>query len=380
MLYLWMPEANGVWQWSRGESWIQASTLELLIQDIKPYQGEEATVFFPSRDVQIIQQTLTKAQYKQLGVEGIKYLLEEYVIQPIDQMKVLSHFQTPDQLTILGISHNRVLTMQHALTLIPVKLVALLPDFMVLPTPKSGEIVLANINDNLLARHGALLGASVDDLELYLSVLPKSEQYLYSELTDDQAVTLFQVASVEQRESFHYRFEPLTKAKSHPFNVLPKAKSQDSGISGYWKACAALCMALIMVQLVFDLNRWVKLKKVADETAVVAVDQYKSWFGANSRVTEQNLKSMFESHLRMSQSADTQALQLISRIGPILMQQQIVANRVAYDSNVLNLDLLAQSSEALQSLVTQLNQQGFKAELGNVQTQGSMVLGLVKIQ
>lgn len=380
MLYLWMPEANGVWQWSRGESWIQASTLELLIQDIKPYQGEEATVFFPSRDVQIIQQTLTKAQYKQLGVEGIKYLLEEYVIQPIDQMKVLSHFQAPDQLTILGISHNRVLTMQHALTLIPVKLVALLPDFMVLPTPKSGEMVLANINDNLLVRHGALLGASVDDLELYLNVLPKSEQYLYSELTDDQAVTLFQVASVEQRESFHYRFEPLTKAKSHPFNVLPKAKSQDSGISGYWKACAALCVALIMIQLVFDLNRWVKLKKVADETAVVAVDQYKSWFGANSRVTEQNLKSMFESHLRMSQSADTQALQLISRIGPILMQQQIVANRVAYDSNVLNLDLLAQSSEALQSLVTQLNQQGFKAELGNVQTQGSMVLGLVKIQ
>lgn len=380
MLYLWMPEANGVWQWSRGESWIQASTLELLIQDIKPYQGEEATVFFPSRDVQIIQQSLTKAQYKQLGVEGIKYLLEEYVIQPIDQMKVLSHFQAPDQLTILGISHNRVLTMQHALTLIPVKVVALLPDFMVLPIPKSGEMILANINHNLLVRHDALLGASVDDLDLYLNVLPKAEQYLYSELTDDQAVTLFQLASIEQRESFHYRFEPLLKAKSHPFNVLPRAKSQDSRVSGYWKACAALCIALIMLQLVLDLNRWMKLKKVADETAVVAVDQYKSWFGANSRVTEQNLKSMFESHLRMSQSADTQALQLISRIGPILMQQQIVANRVAYESNALNLDLLAKSSEALQSLVTQLNQQGFKAELGNVQTQGSMVLGLVKIQ
>ncbi len=380
MLYLWMPEANGVWQWSRGESWIQASTLELLIQDIKPYQGEEATVFFPSRDVQIIQQRLSKTQYKQLGVEGVKYLLEEYVIQPIDQMKVLSHFQAPDQLIILGISNNRVLTMQHALTLIPVKVVALLPDFMVLPTPKSGEMVLANINHNLLVRHDALLGASVDDLELYLNVLPKSERYLYSELTDDQAVTLFKVASVEQRESFDYRFEPIAKAKSHPFNVLPKAKSQNSGISGYWKACAALCVALIMLQLVFDLNRWMKLKKVADETALVAVDQYKSWFGASSRVTEQNLKSMFESHLRMSQSADTQALQLISRIGPILMQQQIVANRVAYDSKALNLDLLAKSSDSLQTLVEQLNQQGFKAELGNVQTQGSMVLGLVKIQ
>lgn len=380
MLYLWMPEANGVWQWSRGESWIQASTLELLIQDIKPYQGEEATVFFPSRDVQIIQQTLSKAQYKQLGVEGIKYLLEEYLIQPIDQMKVLSHFQAPDQLTILGISHNRVLTMQHALTLIPINVVALLPDFMVLPIPQSGDMILANMNQSLLVRHDALRGASVDDLDLYLEVAPKAEQYLYSDLSDDQAFSLFKVASVEQRESFEYRFEPVPKAKSHPFNVLPKAKSKDSTVSGYWKVCMALCVALIMVQLVFDFNRWMKLKKVADDTAVVAVDQYKSWFGANSRVTEQNLKSMFESHLRMSQSADTQALQLISRIGPILMQQQIVANRVAYDSNVLNLDLLAKSSEALQSLVTQLNQQGFKAELGNVQTQGAMVLGLVKIQ
>ena len=91
-----MPEANGVWQWSRGENWMQASSLEQLIQDIKPYQGEEAVVFFPSRDVQIIQQKISKAQYKQLGNDGVKYLIEEYVIFPIDQMKVISHFELND--------------------------------------------------------------------------------------------------------------------------------------------------------------------------------------------------------------------------------------------------------------------------------------------
>ena len=44
------------------------------------------------------------------------------------------------------------------------------------------------------------------------------------------------------------------------------------------------------------------------------------------------------------------------------------------------MDLVAKSSESLQTLVQQLNQQGFKAELGNVQTQGATVIGLVKIQ
>ena len=55
MLYLWVPEANGVWQWSNGETWKQSSNLEQLIEDVREHHGKEATVFFPSRDTQIIQ-------------------------------------------------------------------------------------------------------------------------------------------------------------------------------------------------------------------------------------------------------------------------------------------------------------------------------------
>ena len=177
MLYLWMPEANGVWQWSRGENWLKVSHLEQLIQEIKPYQEEEAVVFFPSSDTQIIQHRLSKAQYKQLGPEGIKYLLEEYVILPIDQMKVLSHFQAPDQLSILGIANHSVLTMQHALSLIPVKVVSLLPDFLVLPEPQHNETLLAQINGHLLVREHAYKGGAVDDLSLYLDIGKPTEKY-----------------------------------------------------------------------------------------------------------------------------------------------------------------------------------------------------------
>jgi general secretion pathway protein L len=375
-----MPEANGVWQWSRGSDWTTSSSLEQLIQDIKLYQGEEAVVFFPSREVQILQQKFSKAQYKQLGADGVKYLLEEYVIVPIDQMKVFSHFQQPDQVTVLGINQHTVTTMQHSLSLIPLKIVSLLPDFLMLAAPEAGQTIIANLNGQLLVRENEFLGNSIDDLALYLDFANRGKTYLYSGLTDEQATSLFAVATSDQREPFDYQFDEIKKAKQHPFNVLPKAKQANEGVSRYWQACAVLVVALIVAQLSYDALRWFKLKKVADQTALIAVDQYKKWFPNEQRITEESVQRQFKNKLELSQGANTQALQLLSRVGPILMQHQIIANRVNYDTSVLNMDLVAKSSEALQTLVTQLNQQGFKAELGNVQTQGASVVGLVKIQ
>lgn len=380
MLYLWMPEANGVWQWSRGDDWTKSSSLEQLIQDIKLYQGEEAVVFFPSREVQILQQKFNKTQYKQLGADGLKYLLEEYVILPIDQMKVFSHFQQPDQVSVLGINQYAVTTMQHSLSLIPVKIVSMLPDFLILPVPEVGQSILANINDQLLVRENEFLGNSIDDLGLYLDFADPNKIYKYSGLTDEQAVSLFAVTTTDRRDEFNDQFVEIKKPKQHPYNVLPKAKQENTGVSRYWQACAILLVALIVTQLSYDALRWFKLKKVADQTALIAVDQYKKWFPNEQRITEESVERQFKNKLALSQAANTQALQLLSRVGPILMQHQIIANRVNYDSAILNMDLVAKSSDSLQVLVKQLNEQGFKAELGNVQTQGSSVIGLVKIQ
>ncbi len=395
MLYLWMPEANGVWLWSRGEAWTAATSLEQLIQELQAEKGQEAVLYFPSRDVQILQQRLSKSQYKQLGADGLKYLLEEYVIHPIDQMKVCSHFQQPDQVSLLGISQHTLSTMQHALTLIPVKLVAMLPDFLLLPVPEPNQIVLARIEGRLLLRTAAYAGNSVDELAVDLDTLQREplvndassttlnradRRYLYSGLSDAQFECLSAVSTSEQRQSFDYVFSPDKRAKNHAFNVLPKQKNSSDRQLGYWKACAVLLLALLLAQFSYDLLRWVKLKGNADQTAAIAIAQYQSWFGENSRTTEQSIRNDFEGKRRSSQNADTQALALISRIGPILMQQKIIAERVRYENDQLNMDLLANSADALQALVKQLNQQGFKAQLGNIQTQGSSVIGSVEIK
>lgn len=379
MLYLWMPEAKGTWYWSTGENWLQANSLEQLIQDLQAYQGNETVVYFPSRNAQVLQQPMTKLHYKQLGQEGIKYLLEEFVTLPIDQMKIVHHFQH-DQLNILGVAQSTIETWQHALSLLPVQIVAFLPDFLILPEPQLNQVVIANLNDQLLVRENLWSGNTVDNLDLFLEFQPPETHYQFANLNVAQLDRLATASSKDQRTEFNYQFQPIAKPKQHPFNVLPKAKNADVQWSGYWKAAAVVLMSIILVQLVYDALRWSKLRTVADQTAAQAVDQYKYWFGQNVRVTEQNLKSQFESQLRMSQLGDTQALSLLSRVGPILMQKQIIAQQVGYDASMLVMSLKANSADQLQALTQQLNQQGFQAELGNVQADSIGAIGTVKIK
>jgi type II secretion system protein L len=379
MLHIWMPETNGTWYWSAGENWLQANSLEQLIQDLQEHNGKEAVVYFPSRNAQMLQQAMTKVHYKQLGQEGIKYLLEEFVTLPIDQMKVVHHFHQ-DQVNILGVAQSTIETWQHALSLLPVQISAFLPDFLILPEPEQHEVVLVNLYDHLLVRENAWLGNSVDDLGLFLEFQPSETQFKFANLNAAQMDSLATASSKDQRTEFSYQFQPLLKAKQHPFNVLPKSKNAETQWSGYWKAAAAVLLAVIVVQLGYDTLRWSKLKKVADQTAVQAIDQYKYWFGENIRVTEQNIKSQFESQLRMSQLGDTQALSLLSRVGPILMQKQIVAQQVSYDASTLAMSLKAKSADDLQGLTQQLNQQGFQAELGNVQADSVGAIGVVKVK
>jgi len=322
---------------------------------------------------------LPKSQYKKMGNDGIKYLLEEYVVLPVDAMKVLHHFQQPDQITIMGIANSTLETLQHSLSLIPVKLAALLPDFLVLPAPETNQRVIAQIGGRLLVRESEYMGQSLDDLSLYLDYQPKDIRYKVSNLNQEQLRSLEALVTQEQLESFQYSIPVLKKPKQHPFNVLPKAKS-DGTISGYWKACAAVFLGILVLQFSYDAVRWYQYKKVANQTAAQAIDQFKYWFGQNYPVTEQNIKSQFEAQLRQSQIADTHALQLIGRVGPVLMQNQIVAQRVNYDTSVLSMELKASSSERLNALTEQLGQQGLKVELGNIQAGGADAIGIVRIQ
>lgn len=379
MLHIWMPEASGIWHWTVGEYWQEASTLEQLLGDIHEFSGQDAVVFFPSRDVHLLQQSLPKAQYKKMGTEAAQYLLEEHMILPIDQAKVLQHFEGNDQLFLLGISQHRAETLRQALALLTIKMVALLPDFMILPCPRVNQTVIVQLADRILLRESEWMGQSIDDLNLYLDYQTEAGEYLVSGLSSDTLVQLQQRFGEEHVESFQYQLIAPKKPKLHPWNILPKVQTS-TAMSGYVKACAAVLLAIVVVQFGYDALRWANSKKLANQTAQQAIEQYQSWFGRESRVTEQNIKSQFESHLRLNQNGNTQAFALLSQVGPLLMQHQIVAQQVKFESQQLSMQLKANSTESLQALTQQLKQQGLQAELGSVQAGSHEAIGQVHIQ
>ncbi|MCH4248219.1 MAG: type II secretion system protein GspL [Acinetobacter populi] len=382
MLYLCMPEGQGQWLWQLDDgAWQIADSLEQLIQTIQAvYKASDCVVFFPSQSAQFFTQSLPRTQYKQLGQQGVAYLIEEYTIDPIDHLAIFHDFHD-DQVNFMAMSQVTRETYQKSLALLPWHVLALLPDFLLVPAPEKESCNIAQIFDRKLVRWSSYRGWYLDDVSL-LAQLPVTVKIanLY-QLDDDLTASVKAIMG----DDLDYRVLALDKInisrfKQHPFNALLKTKrKQNSGVN-YWKACAAILCLAVIAQVTYDALQWWKYQTIANQTAQLAVDQYKQWFPNESRINEQNLSSSFKSKLRMNAAADRQVLQLISRVGPILQQANIPAERVTYQDNALNLSLLARNSDALTQLTEQFKQQGFAVELGAIRNQGSNVIGLMKVQ
>lgn len=382
MLYLCMPEGQGQWWWQlENNQWQSATSIEELIQAIQPvYQKKEAIVFFPQQSAQFFEQNLTKAQYKQLGQQGIQYLLEDYSIEPIEHLAIFHHFQH-EQISFMALSQQVRETYQQVLALLPWQVQALLPDFLLLPEPEEGSLYIAQLGTRKLARWSALRGWNIEDVSLLKQLeIPLHSMHLFQ--LDDEFVETLQQQFGDELE-YRIRELPqvqLIRARQHAFNALVKTKRAASSGLNYWKACAALLCAAVAVQVIFDGLRWWKYQSLATQTAALAVEQYQQWYPHESHITEQNLKKNFKSKLQLNAAADRQALQLISRVGPILQQNSLAAEQVTYQNNALSLNVLARNSETLQQLTEQFKQQGFNVELGAIRNQGSQVVGLIKVQ
>ncbi|TXJ10249.1 MAG: general secretion pathway protein GspL [Acinetobacter sp.] len=382
MLYLWMPEGQGQWQWQLEDGqWHSADSLEQLIQVVQVHdQGQDAVVFFPHQSAQFFTQSLPRAKYKQLGQQGVQYLLEEYSIEPVEQLAIF-HDYHDEHINFMAMSQSIRETYQQSLALLPWHIQALLPDFLLVPEPEKDSLNIVQIGQRRLMRWSALRGWSLDDMSL-LAQLKASFQMVNFYQCDETSV---QAVQAQLGQSVEYRQCELEQVKfprfrQHPFNALLKTKRKaNTGVS-YWKACAAILCLAIVVQVVFDGLRWWKYQSLANQTAQLAVEQYQQWYPNERHINEQNLKKNFKAKLAMNATADRQALQLISRAGAVLQQNNIAAEQVLYQNNVLSLNLLARNSDAMNQLTEQLKQQGLNVELGAMRNQGTQVIGLVKVQ
>ncbi|RYY79148.1 MAG: hypothetical protein EOO69_07720 [Moraxellaceae bacterium] len=397
MLYLWMPEGDAAWRWRVNvtDVWHTAANWDELLQATSTEQQKEAIVFFPTSSTQILRQPMTRQQLRQLGPTGVRYLLEEYALLPVDQLAV--HYQldqgqlgqnpldkslvdASEHVNIMALPASLVGQYQNIMALGVWRIQALLPDFLLVPAPTQlHEAQLIIHQQQRILRVGEYVAYCADDLPILLDYMPDLLQLNIWGQPDEQDQRA--IEGIAGLAVSIYAWEstppPLTDAQyiRHPFNVLPKAKAQ---LSGYWPAIAAVLVATLLVQMVYDGVRTWRYHKIAEQTHTMAVQQFQSWFPEERRIV--NLKRQFEAHLQSNSNMDLTALSLISRVGPLLQQANLPASQVQYRDNVLELTIIASGLPALESLRSQLSDQGLNAELGSVNPASGQVSGLIRVQ
>ena len=152
MLYLWMPEGDAAWRWrvNATDVWQTAANWDELLQATATENQKEAIVFFPTSSTQILRQPMTRQQLRQIGPTGVRYLLEEYALLPIDQLAV--HYQLDTSLVdesehvnIMALPTSLVGQYQNIMALGVWRIQALLPDFLLVPAPTILNLSLIHI-------------------------------------------------------------------------------------------------------------------------------------------------------------------------------------------------------------------------------------------
>ncbi|AXI02557.1 type II secretion system protein GspL [Aquirhabdus parva] len=396
MLYLWMPERSafhpsgdggGVqdifrWRVSREVSksndlvvgWQTAVGWDALLAATAPEAQSEVVVFFPTSSVQMLNQPMTRQQLRQIGTEGVRYLLEEFSLTPIDQLDV--RYQLRDNLlTVLAKPQHDVATLLSALGLMPWRVVGLLPDFLLLPlTP--GRATLFLDGHNRILRLDESYAVSADHLDITLARLSQvKEIQVIGELTEADRVILDAQKNISGLD-WNLLETPISevfsvdqKVTKHAYNLVTNV--QESSLSSYWKVVIAVFVAVIAVQMIYDAVRIWRYHAVEIATKAQIEQQYRQWFPDEHRIL--NIKRQMQAHLVGAGGVDMTALTLLSQVGPVLSQANLPAKKIHFTSSSaegaktgqLELQINASSLPALESLRTQIAAQGLVAELGS---------------
>lgn len=375
MLYLWMPEGSAPWRWCvSGQPWQAASNWDELLKATSDLAVTEMVVFFPTTSAQLSRQGLTRQQLRQLGDTGLRYTLEEYSLAPVDQLDVRSVQTAEDEVTVLAIPQLVVSQYVNALALGPWRLMALLPDFLLIPMLEDRPTLLVDGPVTLL-RSAEYWASPAEYLPAVLGHLsPHTALTVLGELPSHLSARL-EAAQIPLVPA-EIPLVPPARPIQHPFNVLPRVKS--TRINPYWKAVAAVLLLGVLVQIGKDgLETW-RYQQVARADRAQAEQWFRQWFPEETRIL--NLKTQMATHLQQNLGQDTQALALLARIGPSLQQTGLPAQLLRYQDGRMELELKARSMAELESLRGLLSQQGLKVELGAVNPMGNDVMGMIRVQ
>ena len=381
MIHIWLPTQHAalrLWQqttqtWQTADDWQTLATLANLqtTQSAKL----QACLYFPSVNLLTIQPTLTASQLNALGDTGRRYLFEDISIGSVEdlQVKIQPTVSNSELPALFGLHAADIHSWINAASLAGIEIIALLPDFLLLPTidtsmntraiPTTSAVYYQDADTQLLKLH-TYHGMAVSFLPLVLTKLPMLETLYLTGLHDETVAQ--QLASMPNLsiESSELLPTPIKDPVRHFFNFATiKGKTT---LAPYAKAIALVSVCALLTAFVVDALRWYYYNQAQKQAATLLAQQYAQWFPNEPLSSKLTLQRQLSGKLTTQQSATPSVLQTLSSIQPVLQQYQLTAKQLNFQNNHLQLQLLSSSADSLNKAVNDMVNKGIKAKLGSV--------------
>lgn len=392
MIHIWLPTQHAalrLWQqttqtWQTADNWQTLATLANLqtTQSAKL----QACLYFPSVNLLTIQPTLSASQLNALGDTGRRYLFEDISIGSVEDLQVkIQPTTTNSELPALfGLHAADIHSWINAASLAGIEIIALVPDFLLLPTidPRIDTSIATSTNakatetrattsavyyqdaDTQLLKLHTYHGMAVSFLPLVLTKLPMLET-LYLTGFHDETVAQ-QLASMPNLSiaSSELLPTPIKDPVRHFFNFATiKGKTT---LAPYAKVIALVTVCALLTAFVVDALRWYYYNQAQKQAATLLAQQYAQWFPNEPLSSKLTLQRQLSGKLTTQQSATPSVLETLSSIQPVLQQYQLTAKQLNFQNNHLQLQLLSSSADSLNKAVNDMVNKGIKAKLGSV--------------
>lgn len=385
MIHIWLPTQHAalrLWQqttqtWQTADDWQTLATLANLqtTQSAKL----QACLYFPSVNLLTIQPTLSASQLTALGDTGRRYLFEDISIGSVEdlQVKIQPAVTNSELPALFGLHAADIHSWINAASLAGIEIVALLPDFLLLPTidnridtsmntraiPITSAVYYQDADTQLLKLH-TYHGMAVSFLPLVLTKLPMLETLYLTGLHDETVAQ--QLASMPNLSiaSSELLPTPIKDPVRHFFNFATiKGKTT---LAPYAKVIALVTVCALLTAFVVDALRWYYYNQAQKQAATLLAQQYAQWFPNEPLSSKLTLQRQLSGKLTTQQSATPNLLQTLSSIQPVLQQYQLTAKQLNFQNNHLQLQLLSSSADSLNKAVNDMVNKGIKAKLGSV--------------
>ena len=388
MLHVWLRAQHSplaVWhediqQWQTVDGWQQ---LQAIYGNYKTNAQKTLCLYFPSSHILQVDTELNATQLKQLGNSGKQYLFEETSLTPVEQLAI-RQISEADNHQLYALAQSDIESWQQSAKLASMSITALLPDFLLLPTPDEGagqQVTLYQDEQTMLLRQSLRQGMAVSYLPLIFERFPHlSEVNILPPITalDDlskptnSAMPTSFMAQTAALVADHQLLlttlttppKPVDSPERHALNFF--IKSTDSKLSPYLRVAAMVALSALVLQMATDAVQWYQYNEATTATKTEIATQYQSWFPNEPLSTRTKLQVQLEPKLRSDSQAPASHMAVLSRISPLIKQSSLKAQALVMQPSALSFTLIAPDRGSLDQFTATLVAQGLTAKLEQV--------------